>query len=229
MASSGRSWGELARRLDEVPQERGRLDVGVRAATELVPGCDHASVTMVERHSTATLAVTGPRVLRGDQLQYASGEGPCLEAARTPEPVLSQDLAAETRWPRWSPHAVQEVGLRSVLSLQLRTSQRSFGSLNLYADRPGAYTAACVSAAELVAAHLAVAVAAGREADQLRLAMAGRTVVGQAQGLLMERLGPTPDEAFSHLRRLSQHQNRKLAEVAGELVETRVLPPDRGR
>ena len=55
--------------------------------------------------------------------------------------------------------------------------------------------------------------------------MTSRTVIGQAEGVLMERFGMEPDQAFAYLRRISQDGNRKLAEVAEELVRTRRLPP----
>ena len=53
--------------------------------------------------------------------------------------------------------------------------------------------------------------------------MAGRTVIGQAQGLLMERLGLDAAQAFDYLRRVSQTSHRKLSDVADELVRTRRL------
>ena len=227
---SGSRLGELSRRLDERPQESARLQLGVELAAELVRGCDHASVTMVSRGGAATVAATDEVTVHGDRLQYECGEGPCLEAAGAPGPVISHDLAVEGRWPRWSPLVVAEVGVRSVLSLRLYTAQRSFGSLNLYARRPGSYTDADVANAQDVAAQLAVAVGAAREIEQRTAAMETRTLIGQAQGVLMERFGLGPDEAFSYLRRISQHENRKLVEVAATLVRTRTrTAADSGR
>ncbi|TYC76273.1 SpoIIE family protein phosphatase [Streptomyces sp. CB01881] len=56
------------------------------------------------------------------------------------------------------------------------------------------------------------------EADGLRRAMRSRGVIEQAKGMLTERLGCTPDEAFGHLVQLSQDTNRKLADIAAGLV-----------
>lgn len=223
---SGSQLGNLSRRLAEVPQESGRLQLGVELAVELVEGCEHASVTMVGRGRAATTAATDQVTVHGDRLQYECGEGPCLDAVHAPGPVHSLDLAREPRWPRWSPRVVAEVGVRSVLSLPLYAVGRSSGSLNLYARRPGSYTSDAVSRAEDVAAQLAVAVAAVRELEQRSTAMESRTVIGQAQGLLMERFGLDPDSAFGYLRRVSQHENRKLVEVAGELVRSRAIAAD---
>lgn len=56
--------------------------------------------------------------------------------------------------------------------------------------------------------------------------IARRAVIEQAKGLLMERYDIDPDAAFAVLARLSQHTNRKLKDVAAELVVTRRLPED---
>lgn len=55
-------------------------------------------------------------------------------------------------------------------------------------------------------------------------ALERRLVLGQAQGILMERLGLTPERAFAYLSRASQQTNTKIEQVAAELIETRLLP-----
>src|SRR5262249_30884949 len=57
------------------------------------------------------------------------------------------------------------------------------------------------------------------ELDGLRQAMRSRAAIEQAKGMLMERHGIGPDEAFERLARLSQHANIKLVDVAAALVE----------
>ena len=59
---------------------------------------------------------------------------------------------------------------------------------------------------------------------QLRAALVHRTDIGMAMGLLMERFSVDQDAAFAMLRRISQHENRKLHDIAAELVATRELP-----
>jgi len=65
---------------------------------------------------------------------------------------------------------------------------------------------------------------ASEEADGLRIGMASRLVIGQAQGILMERLDLDAEQAFAYLARASQANNVKLRDVAEELVRTRELP-----
>ena len=63
------------------------------------------------------------------------------------------------------------------------------------------------------------------QAEHLRQALASREVIGQAQGILIERERITADQAFDLLRRASQHLNVKLREVAQDVVDTGVAPP----
>jgi AmiR/NasT family two-component response regulator len=77
---------------------------------------------------------------------------------------------------------------------------------------------------QALAAHLAVSLAASREIDGLGVALHSRTVIGQAVGILMERLGLGAEQALAYLKRVSSHSNTKLVLVAMELVETRTLP-----
>jgi sigma-B regulation protein RsbU (phosphoserine phosphatase) len=61
---------------------------------------------------------------------------------------------------------------------------------------------------------------AGEQMDQLKEAMATRNVIGQAQGILMERHKFTAGQAFDRLRTSSMNLNRKLRDVAAELIVT---------
>ncbi|MFD0484801.1 ANTAR domain-containing protein [Kineococcus sp. GCM10028916] len=61
----------------------------------------------------------------------------------------------------------------------------------------------------------ATAVALG---DNLRTAMQSRAVIEQAEGVLMASLHCTPEEAFQHLSLRSQRSNRKLRDVAADVV-----------
>lgn len=58
------------------------------------------------------------------------------------------------------------------------------------------------------------------QVGQLAEGMAARTVIGQAQGILIERHTVTADGAFQMLVRASQDTNRKLRDIAADLVRT---------
>ncbi|WP_299922218.1 ANTAR domain-containing protein [uncultured Nocardioides sp.] len=66
--------------------------------------------------------------------------------------------------------------------------------------------------------------AAGVEIDHLRVALGRRLVIGQAQGVLMERLGIDAGQAFDYLKRMSSQRNQKVYVIAEDIVRTRELP-----
>ncbi len=60
--------------------------------------------------------------------------------------------------------------------------------------------------------------------EGLEEALLSRDVIGQAKGVLMERLHLTPDQAFEELRSASQKLNRKVRDIAAELADTGEWP-----
>lgn len=83
--------------------------------------------------------------------------------------------------------------------------------------------AATDALAEVIADHAAVAVANAKTESTLWQAIQARKLIGQAQGILMERFDLTDEQAFAVLRRYSQDSNTKLRDVAQRLIATRNL------
>ncbi|WP_133412058.1 GAF and ANTAR domain-containing protein [Vallicoccus soli] len=202
------------------------LERGVALAVRHLVPDGWASVTEVTgpRSAPSTPAASGDVALRADLLQYDLGEGPCLAAARDEPEVGVDDLPSEARYPRWAPRAAAELGIASSLSLRLRAGERVVGALNLYAPRPRSFDDGRAAAARAFAAHLAVALRWARTNEQLHRALETRGLIGQAQGLLMERFGIDAGRAFDVLNRVSQDSNTRLVDVALRLVETRRTP-----
>jgi GAF domain-containing protein len=168
-----------------------------------------------------------------DALQRRSGQGPGLAAMAGAATFYAEDLADDDRWPLFGPEAAAR-GVRSLLSLPL-VGENPVGALNLYAQYPQAFGVIDRARGLLLAAvaGLALGSAQTHEDDErrsvnLQAALATRELVGQAQGILMERERITADQAFDILRRASQHLNRRLREVAQTLIETGERP-DTGR
>lgn len=210
----------FARDLSTSLGEPQQLQLAVAVVVDMVDGCDAAGVTMVARDGLETMAATAELVTGGDQLQIELGEGPCVDTVKTQATVISGDIVADPRWPRWGPTIAQRYGVRSILSLLLYSGEDSYGALNLYASHPDAFTTEDILVAHSLAAHLAVAVAAARLSEHKGLAMVSRLLIGQAEGILMERYKVTAEEAFDLLRHLSENSNRKLALVAQDLVSS---------
>lgn len=223
--------GKEAKRVEGILH--GLAQVGV----DVVRGAEAASLTLVGPGGAwTTPAFTGVLAQRVDAMQYALGQGPCLEAATAVEwtAILVRDLPGEKRWPALAAQGAG-AGARSVMSVSLfagpslgaRGSHQAVGSLNLYASTVAAFGESERDTALLLALYAALALAAtdaineaGEQIDQLKEAMATRNVIGQAQGILMERNKFTAGQAFDRLRAASMNLNRKLRDVARDLSDT---------
>lgn len=111
-----------------------------------------------------------------------------------------------------------------MLSLQLFVEGDNLGALNLYARVPNAFTDESEQVGPLFAAHAAIAYAGVRKEAHLANAIVNRDVIGQAKGILMERYKIPGERAFLLLSRASQRSNRKLHDVAEELVHSGIVP-----
>jgi hypothetical protein len=199
------------------------------AAVSTIAGCRMASVTLLERSVYQTAASTDPAATAVDQAQYQSHEGPCLDAVDAPM-VYAQSFPDE-RWPTLASRPT-ESGVHSAVSYRLAaasstTADSGGGSLNSYGVIPYAFNDAAQEIGLILAAHASVAARAVDERStlqslgrDLKQALLSRDVIGQAKGILMERLEITPEDAFDLLRRSSQHLNVKLRDVARGLAET---------
>ncbi len=210
----------LALHREKVPAATVGLIVGyARSAVR----CDEVGVAVTRRRSVRTAASTSSVVQTADQFQQSLGEGPGVAAAARSAYSLVDDTLADDRWPRWCEH-IAVLGLRSVMSIQLHTDERTFGALNLYSRTPGSFTSSDVAVATTFARHASIAMASTDEVFNLTIAIDSRKIIGQAQGILMERFGIEGDRAFDVLRRYSQTSNIKLSTVAQQVVDERQLP-----
>ncbi|WP_395726024.1 ANTAR domain-containing protein [Nakamurella sp.] len=222
-STSESSMAEAAREVAANPGVQDALQSVVDLAMASCE-CFGASVTLVRTTGGAeTTATSGELIEQADNLQYEFDEGPCLRAAEQGGAYLIVDTETDPRWPTWGP-AVAAMGLHSVLSIHLFTDARVLGALNLYYKGIEEFADDEVETAKVVAAHASVALARLRSERDLWRAIDSRHLIGQAQGILMERYRLTPEKAFAVLRRHSQEHNIKLHEVAATLVRTGQLP-----
>lgn len=211
---------ETARALS-LKLEPGDLDATLSqitaAAVELIPDVAYASITV--RHGDErleTLHPTEPSLVALDERQYALREGPCFDAATDRAQVVSDDLAHDPRFTRYGPVAV-EAGIRSMAAFRLFERDGVQGALNLYSGEVGAFEEYDGLAA-LFQSQAAVAIAYAHEITNLQDALATRTTIGQAMGIVMERFKLNDERAFAFLTRLSQNRNIKLRLIAEEMV-----------
>jgi GAF domain-containing protein len=217
-------FGGLARSLEEHDDPDVMLAEIIAAAVAMVPGVDEGSVSVVTgRRNIGSQAPTGDLPAQVDALQEETQQGPCLDSAYEQLTVRVDDMASETRWPEFARRA-SEAGAGSMLSLQLYVEGDNLGALNLYSRRPNAFDDESEQVGLLFASHAAVAFAGVRKEAQLAQAVASRDLIGQAKGILMERYKISPERAFLVLTRISQGSNRKLHDIATELVRHGTVP-----
>jgi GAF domain-containing protein len=225
---------ELAQLLVDDVDLTGMLQRVADLAARTIPDCDSAGVTLMERGRPVTAAATDGRTLAVDEAQYAAGDGPCLQAYRTGAVQRVASGTAQVRFPAFA-EAARRAGIRSFLAAPLVIRGEGIGSLNLYSEDDHGFADVDEAVVQLFAAQGSVAVANARlyhrataVSQQLEAAMGSRAVIEQAKGVLMATRSLDADGAFDLLRRASQHENRKVRELAAEVVDAASAgrPPD---
>jgi GAF domain-containing protein len=164
-----------------------------------------------------------------DLLQSQNEEGPCFECYQRGRGVFSEDLEADIgRWPAFAPAAVEK-GFRSVQAVPMRVRGQTIGALNLFRAEAGRIAEGDMSLGQGMADLSAIALLherAVRESRdvvlQLQGALTSRVVIEQAKGVLAERAHVGVDSAFAQLRAYARHHNRRLSDVARELIDGRL-------
>jgi GAF domain-containing protein len=210
----------------------GLLQTVADLVKTVMPGNPETSVTLLVKDAPTTVTSTGQLAVDMDETQYERGHGPCLHAARTGEITEIADTRADSRWPDYTPRAVEHGNLSSLsIPLVIDENEQVFGALNLYARKPEAFDEDSRAAAMAFGPYAAVAAGnvyayetARNMADNLSIALESRAVIEQAKGVLIERYKVTPDHAFRLLTLASMNANRKVRDVADDLVHTGELP-----
>jgi GAF domain-containing protein len=208
-------------RLERVLERLAETALRTAATTAAV------SVTVLaDAEQTAwTCTATDEMAVALDQVQYVTGEGPCLEAARTQRPVRVGVDDIRDRWPAFA-DAADGLGLRSYLSAPLVLDDEPvLGSLNLYGRTPDAFDPVDEALVRLFTAAASTAAVNARRyvqardlASHMKAAMESRATIEQAKGALMARHAITADDAFQRLVDESQDTNTKLRDVARSLL-----------
>ena len=225
LPDADRAVPELAQLLLSTSSVEEFLDELVKVAARALTPPASCGITMRRGQQPLTVTSSDQLAAAVDEVQYGQGVGPCLEAMATGTVVMVTDTATETRWRGFPGHA-RAHGVRSSLSLPLTAAGRSVGALNLYATRAHGFDDPADIAHLLALAGRADAVlgVAMRQAEQailtrqLRAAMDSRSVIDQALGILMGQQRCAAAEAFQLLRAASSHRNRKLRDLAVDIV-----------
>jgi GAF domain-containing protein len=198
----------------------------VTEATRTVLDVDGAGLTLVHEDGPPRwVAATDAAMELLEHVQHDFGEGPYLQAFAQDRAISIQDLQAAPAWTRIAA-VVGQLHVAGVLSVPVRLAGQPVGTLDVYSTQPRPWTARELEAVAEFAAVAAELVTAGvelanreLEVAQLRQALTNRVWIEQAKGVLAATRGTGPDAAFQQLRATARATNRKLAEVAQEVVQ----------
>jgi GAF domain-containing protein len=207
-------------------------------ALRLVSHAEHASTSRRDGAGFVTVGATSDLPPEVDQIQYGLGHGPCVDAILSRNLFNAADLRTDPRWPDFGHRAVETSGVLSMLSFRLFFEETAgtnlLAALNLYATKPHAFDEDDEITIMLVGTHGALAISAAqqrRRAEGLTLALQSNREIGAAIGVVMTRLLVTRDQAFDLMRIASQRTNRKLRDVAQDVLDSGTLdigePPRR--
>ncbi|MFI8188364.1 ANTAR domain-containing protein [Streptomyces sp. NPDC085946] len=203
-----------ARQLHETPTPHSTLRAAVRLAVHLMPGAEHAGVSVIERgNQRRTIAWTDEIVRSAETLDTDRGEQPYWDRLWAHPVVRMEDSEADD-----GGDVLSGLGLRSALSLRLRADRRRLTVLTAYARKPGAFDEDATRIGRLFTAHVSIALDSATVREQLTEAMQTRDLIGQATGILMERMDIDAAGAFESLVRASQRENVKLRDLARRIV-----------
>jgi anti-anti-sigma factor len=209
---------------DDVIDAALRLVVALARAT--VGGADGVSVSLSRHGTLSTVAASDQTISDMDADQYATGEGPCVEASVTGRWVYADSLDREQRWPTFIPRARRR-GINAILSTPLLPADRPVGALNIYSRTAEIFTAkerelASVFAGEAstILAQAGIDVSDDQIDRRLADALSSRAIIAQAQGVIMARGKISAEEAHGLLRSLSVRAGRPMRDLAEELVSS---------
>ena len=208
---------------DEVVDGALRLVVALAQAT--VAGADGVSVSLRRHGLLATVACSDQTIAAMDADQYATGEGPCVDASVAGHWFHTESLDLETRWPAFIPRA-QALGINAILSTPLLAADGPVGALNMYSRTAAAFTPEEQQLASMFASEASTILTdAGADVTDEQLAtrfhdaLRSREIIAQAQGVIMERDGVNEDDAYTALRTFSMRTNVPLRRWATEIVD----------
>lgn len=215
--------GTLEPKLEDLV--RSTLQEIVVLVCTALESCSMAGVTLLDQTGPHTVAATNKATERVDSYQYSIESGPCLHAYRNQVMNRVDSTRLDQRWPEFMAMARSE-GVNSVLSYPLVVANDGIGALNLYSAHEAAFDEEDERVGQAFATHATITLTHARghvdkekTRQSLERALQTRGIIDQAKGILMARTGSDADQAFESLRRASQRTNRKVSELAQEIVQ----------
>ena len=192
-------------------------------------GAEAASVMLANTRGELRLVASSEERMRLLELfEIQSAQGPCLDAFGSGRAVQASGTESHVRWPVFAPRA-SEAGFHALCAVPMRAHADIIGSLNLFRGSDQLFSDAELEIARAMAQVATIALIQERAirersmlTEQLQAALRSRVVIEQAKGMLAEHLSTTVDEAFHLLNSYARDHNRRLTEVARDVVDRRI-------
>jgi len=203
------------------------LDQLVGYCVELL-AADAAGLLLVDSRGTLrVVAASSEDANLMELLQLEADEGPCMECFGSGLPVSVTDLGDTTsRWPRFVAAVAQRGAFRSVHALPLRLRGETIGAMNLFHRQPGPLPEADLALGQALADVATIGILSERSirrgevlSEQLQTALTSRAIIEQAKGVLAQHGDLSMHAAFDRLRSYARNRNKRLSEVARQVVE----------
>ncbi|WP_433790780.1 GAF and ANTAR domain-containing protein [Actinoplanes sp. CA-252034] len=226
----GEPWKAVRHLIARQPADLMLLQRICLAAVEALSASGSGVSVMTADGTRGVCAASDPVSERVEELQFILGEGPCIDAFAERRPVLTADLSetAIHRWPVYAPSA-QEAGVRAVFSFPLQVGAARLGVISVFRERTGqltrgelrtAFTFADVTVEALLDMQENAPAQDGSGASCLNVGH--RAELFQAQGMVMVQLGVPIGEALVRIRAHAYAENRRLDDVARDIVARRL-------
>jgi hypothetical protein len=206
-----------------------------RACVEVL-AVSGAGITLMAGRQAGPICVSSSRVGLLEDIQFTAGEGPCRDAYDSRMSVHSPNLdaAAFGKWPAFA-EVARDAGIRGVFAYPLQSERGNVGVMTLYQDMPGALTAAQHEDSLAIADVLSRTVLSvqdnaglGELGVGLTDAVDYRAEIYQASGMLSVQLAVPVADALVRLRAYAFAHDRRLADVAADIVARRLRLDDDG-
>lgn len=186
-----------------------------------------AGVALLDGDDLRFVTATSDAGSAAERCQEKFQSGPCADSIARNAPVVVNDIRDHfDEWPRYAP-ALDAIGFRAVLGLPLVLDDRRVGSLDIYSAEPREWSEEAVDAAHALADVGAAYILNASEltqrqraTEQLQTALDTRVVIEQAKGVLAERLGITPEEAFQRMRATARSRSTKMVGICRRVIDT---------
>lgn len=195
------------------------------AAVDLLQ-MDAAGLTLMTKSQLGAVWASDKLAQTVEDLQFALGEGPALDAYGLGAPALEPSLAgASARWPFFSGQAVT-LGVEAVFSFPLQIGVIRLGALNLFRREAGLLSRAQLADA-LVLADVATQDIIDLQAEgslhwPLSDRFAERARVHQATGMVAAQIDSDMANALARLRGYAFANEISIFQVADDVIARRL-------